>query len=290
MGVGRCQYGPVVAAVANPPYGSRGLLRYTRGMYADAYSRLAPYYDLLHAGLTEDVGFVLALVARNRGLVLELGCGTGRLLLPLARAGCRVMGVDNSAAMLALACRHLAKEPALVRERASLLAGDMTRALFAPETFALALVPYNTVMHLGPAEAAATIRAVARQLRPGGRLFLDVANPFAVERAPGDQPLSLERILTDPDSGTTIVVLAASQLEETAQRLHTSWLFDASPAGGGPVERTVVQVAYHYYYPHQIELLLQEAGLQLEALVGGYDDEPFDEAAERMLALARKPV
>lgn len=257
-------------------------------MSANAYSRLAPYYDLLHASLTEDISFILALAARNRGPVLELGCGTGRLLWPLARAGHRVTGVDNSAAMLDRARRRLAKEPASVRDRVSLLAGDMTRAMLAPATFGLAIVPYNTFMHLAPAEAAATIRAIARQLRPGGRLFLDLANPFGVEQAAVDRLLSLERILTDPESGATIVVLAASQLKQAAQLLNINWLFDASPAGGGPVERTVVQVAYHYYYPHQIDLLFQEGGLQLEALYGDYTEEPFDESASRMLALARK--
>jgi len=257
-------------------------------MSADAYSRLAPYYDLLHASLTEDIGFILALAARNRGPVLELGCGTGRVLLPLARAGCRVTGVDNSVAMLDRARRRLAKEPASVRDRVSLLAGDMTRAMLAPATFELAIVPYNTLMHLAPAEGAAAIRAIARQLRPGGCLFLDLANPFAVEQAAADRLLSLERILTDPESGATIVVLAASQLKQAAQLLNINWLFDASPAVGGPVERTVVQVAYHYYYPHQIDLLFQEGGLQLEALYGDYTEEPFDESASRMLALARK--
>ena len=288
MRVRRCQHGACRPADAAQQRSE--LLRYTGAMSADAYSRLAPYYDLLHASLTEDIGFILALAARNRGPVLELGCGTGRVLLPLARAGCRVTGVDNSVAMLDRARRRLAKEPASVRDRVSLLAGDMTRAMLAPATFELAIVPYNTLMHLAPAEGAAAIRAIARQLRPGGRLFLDLANPFAVEQAAADRLLSLERILTDPESGATIVVLAASQLKQAAQLLNINWLFDASPAGGGPVERTVVQVAYHYYYPHQIDLLFQEGGLQLEALYGDYTEEPFDESASRMLALARKPA
>lgn len=267
-----------------------GALRYTGAMPTDTYSRLAPYYDLLHASLTEDISFILALAEHNRGPVLELGCGTGRLLLPLARAGYHVTGVDNSAAMLCLASQHLAREPTKVRDRVSLLAGDMTRATLAPGTFALALVPYNTFMHLALAEATATIQAIARQLRPGGRLFLDLANPFAVEQTTGDRLLSLERILTDPESGATVVVMAASQLQEAAQLLSINWLFDASPAGGGPVERTVVQVAYHLYYPHQIDLLFQEGGLQLEALYGDYGEGPFDESAGRMLVLARKPA
>lgn len=259
-------------------------------MSADSYSRIAPYYDLLHANLTQDVGFALTLAARNPGPVLELGCGTGRLLLPLARAGHCVTGVDNSAAMLGLARQHLAREPERVLRQVSLVAADMTRPALAPAHFSLAIVPYNTLLHLAWAEAVAAAGAIARQLRPGGRLFLDLANPFAVAQTPGDRLLALEQILTVPDSGETVVVLAASQLQEAAQLLNITWVFDASPAGGGPVARTVAEVTYHYYYPHQIDLILQEGGLQLEAFYGDYGEHAFDESAERMLVLAQKPA
>ncbi|MDT8305227.1 MAG: class I SAM-dependent methyltransferase [Anaerolineae bacterium] len=257
-------------------------------MSGDIYRQIAPYYDLIHARLTQDVGFSLALAARNRGSVLELGCGTGRLLLPLARAGHPVTGLDNSMPMLLQAQRALAGEPAEVRQRARLVAGDMTTFAFAKEHFSLVLVPYNTFMHLDATAAAAAVRAVARHLQPRGRLFLDLANPFVVEQTPGDRLLSLEQILTDPDTGAMVVITASNQLYPGAQQLEITWLYDASPAGGGPVERSVAQVNYHYYFPHQIELLLRQSGLRLEALYGDYNEEPFDEAAERLLVLAHK--
>jgi SAM-dependent methyltransferase len=259
-------------------------------MPADSYSSIAPYYDLLHAGLTEDVGFALTLAARNQGPVLELGCGTGRLLLPLARAGHEIVGLDISAAMLRRAQQRLATETAAVRGRARLVAGNMTRIPLASGRFALAVVPYNTFLHLEWAEAVTAVEAIARQLRPGGCLFLDLANPFAVEQTPGDRLLSLEQVLADPESGNTVVVLAASQLKQGTQLLNITWVFDVSPAAGGAVERTVAQVAYHYYFPHQIEIILQEGGLQLEAFYGDYGEAEFDESAGRLLVIARKPA
>ena len=66
-----------------------------------SYDKLAPYYDRFHEALTADVEFVLSLAQQQDGPVLEMGCGTGRLLLPLARAGFEVTGIDTSAAMLA---------------------------------------------------------------------------------------------------------------------------------------------------------------------------------------------
>jgi SAM-dependent methyltransferase len=264
-------------------------LRYTPVMANDIYSQIAPYYDLLHASLTQDIGFTLALAARHPGPVIELGSGTGRLLLPLARAGYHVTGVDNSMPMLSRAKQRLAEEPAAVQERATLVAADMTQLALAPAHFSLALVPYNTFMHLDAAAAVTAVRAVARHLQPGGRLLLDLANPFVVEHTPGDQLVSLEKILTEPESGAVVVVMAANILQPATQQLTITWIYDASPAGGGPVERSVARVTYHYYFPHQVELLFEQAGLRLEALFGDYGEGSFDETAERLLALAHKP-
>lgn len=259
-------------------------------MSAASYSLIAPYYDLLHAGLTQDIGFALSLAARHPGRLLELGCGTGRLLLPLARAGHPILGLDNSLPMLELARRKLGAEPPAVQGRAGLAAADMTASALAPAAFSLALVAYNTFLHLDRTAARAALRAISRQLQPGGRLLLDLANPYAVLQTPEDQLLSAEKIVTDHETGNVIVVMAANRLRPEDQELDISWLYDVSPVVGGPVARTVVQVTYHYYFPHEVELLLEQAGLQLEALYGNYNQSAFSEAAERLLVVAaRRP-
>jgi SAM-dependent methyltransferase len=264
-------------------------LRYTRVMANDIYSQIAPYYDLLHASLTQDIGFALVLAARHPGPVLELGSGTGRLLLPLARAGYRVTGVDNSMPMLERAKQRLAEEPPAVQGRVALVAADITQFALAPAHYSLALVPYNTFMHLDAAAAVPAVQAVARHLQPGGRLLLDLANPFVVEQTPGDQLVSLEKILTEPQNGAVVVVMAANVLQPATQQLTITWIYDASPPGGGTVERSVARVTYHYYFPHQVELLFEQAGLRLEALYGDYGEGAFGETADRLLALAHKP-
>jgi SAM-dependent methyltransferase len=263
-------------------------LRYTGAMTTDTYRSIAPFYDLLHAGLTQDTGFVLSLAARHPGRVLELGCGTGRLLIPLARAGHRILGLDNSLPMLELARRKLAVEQEAVQRRAGLVAANMTAFGLAPASFTLALVPYNTFLHLDEVAALAALRSITRHLQPGGRLFLDLANPFVIAQTPEDQLLSAEKILADPDSGNIIVVMAANRLRAESQELDITWIYDESPATGGPVFRRVVQVTYHYYFPHEVELLLEQAGLQFDALYGDYNQSAFSESAERLLALASR--
>jgi len=253
------------------------------------YDLIAHYYDLTHDSLTEDVAYVLALAREAGGPVLELGCGSGRLLLPLTRAGFSVTGVDNSAAMLERARTRFAPEETAVRQRLTLLHGDMA-ALSLPggPTFGLAIIPYNTLLHLDSDQTAAALRGIGRVLRENGRLFIDLINPLAIANTPNDQAVTLEAVFTDPANGHTVLQLAANRLDEAEQTLHITWIYDASPPAGGPIQRTIAQAAYHYLYPHQLELLLHEAGFRLHNLSGGYGGQPFDEESERFLLVAQK--
>ena len=95
-------------------------------------------------------------------------------------------------------------------------------------------------------------------------------------------------MLPDPETGELIVHLASNRLDTAGQTLHITWIYDVSAPNGGPVHRTVAQSAYHYRYPHQLELLLQEAGYQLLHFWGDYDQSPYDEPSDRLLILAGK--
>jgi SAM-dependent methyltransferase len=249
------------------------------------YEKIARYYDLIHAELTADIGFVLTLAARAAGPLLELGCGTGRLLLPLARAGYTVTGIDSSPAMLALARERLAGEAVAVQQRVTLFEADMT-AFELPGRFALAIISYNTFMHLSPAQKTAALQHIHRHLLPGGRLFMDLINPLAAAQTPEDRLLTLERVLTEPGTTNLLLQMASSRVDLDQQVLHITWLYDTSPPAGGSVQRLVVQARYYYLYPHELELLLEESGYHLEALYGSYNQVPFSEESDRLLALA----
>lgn len=253
------------------------------------YDQIARFYDLTHASLTADLPFVLQLAAETIGPILELGCGSGRLLLPLARAGHTVTGLDVSTGMLDRAHARLVQEPTAVQQRVTLHQADMTN-FSLPETppFSLIVIPYNTLLHLDTAQAAATLRQARKYLGENGRLFIDSANPADIASTPEDALLSLENVLTDPETDELIVHLASNKLDTAAQTLHITWIYDVSAPNGGPVNRTVAQATYHYRYPHQLELLLQEAGCKLLHLWGDYDQSPYDEASDRLLVLATK--
>jgi SAM-dependent methyltransferase len=251
------------------------------------YEAIAPFYDLIHADLTADITFLLSLAAETGGPILELGCGTGRLLLPLAHAGYEVTGLDSSPAMLERARQRLAQEADVAQVRVTLVEGDMTNFKLDGR-FPLVVIPYNTLMHLSPPQATAAFRQVASHLEKDGRLFLDVANPLAVAQTPNDRLLTLEQCTPLPETGQMLVVTASTRVDPGNQTLHITWLYDTLPAAGGPVHRTVVPMRYHYFFPHELELMLSGAGLALQGMYGNYEQRPFTEESERLLITAAK--
>ena len=260
------------------------------------YNKIAHYYDLTHADLTEDIDYILELVgktavstsSRQAVSILELGCGSGRLLLPLARAGYQITGIDTATAMLARAQTQLNAESPAVQQRTTLLEADMTQFTAPVNSFDWAIMPYNTFMHLEPTQMGITLKKIAQSLRKNGRLIIDLINPTALATTPNDRLLTLENTFTDPENGHIVVQQSSSELDEINQTLHITWLYDASPPEGGAIHRTVAQAAYHYLYPHQLELLLHDAGLRLLAITGSYDDDPYTEESDRLLILVEK--
>jgi SAM-dependent methyltransferase len=242
---------------------------------------------LIHAELTEDIPLVLTLAGQTKGPVLELGCGTGRLLLPLARAGHTVIGLDNSPAMLARARSRISAESNPVQQRLTLLEADMTN--FSLDTkVTLAIIPYNTLLHLEPSKMEQVFKAIGRNMDDNGRLFIELVNPQLAAQTPDDRGLTLERVMVDPETGETIVQLASSWADQSRHLLHITWLYDVSPPQGGAVHRTAVQATYHYIYPHEVELLLKSAGFRLAGIYGSYGGDHFNEDSERLLIMASK--
>lgn len=252
------------------------------------YDRIARYYDLSHDRLTADVQFMLERAAESGDPILELGCGSGRLLIPLARAGFAVTGVDNSAEMLARARVRLATEPPEVRDRIRLIDSDMT-SLEVPQAgdrFGLLFFGYNTFMHLDETQAGRAMRQLRPWLRPGGQIVIDVDNPLALAAAADDPDFVLEEELHDAQTGESIRQYTAYEAVPGQQAVDVTWIYEAAASGRAQPSRVKAKLRYHYLYPHQIDLLLGLVGLRLQALYGDYDQSPFDEDSERLLVVA----
>jgi SAM-dependent methyltransferase len=254
-------------------------------MCSNMYETLARYYDQIHTPLTADIPFVCDRLAKHGGPLLELGCGTGRLLFPLAEAGLHVTGVDSSPQMLAIARQRLNKQPPDIRHLITLLEEDILN-LSGDEIntrFVSALLSYNTILHFREPEIARILRGVATLLHPAGRLLIDTANPFAfTEAVYPDMPI-LEKSFIDHQTGERVEQWSRSSLDTRDQTLTVSWRFQRESEAA---ETKSVKIDYHYLYPHQLILLLQREGFALEQMWGSYEEDPFFEESERLLLLA----
>ncbi len=253
------------------------------------YEHIARYYDLSHDRLIEDIPFLLKLAAETAGPVLEIGCGSGRLLIPLARAGYAVTGIDSSPEMLARAEIRLATEASETRALVRLVAGDVKSLRLPPEDqYGLIVFGYNTFMHLDEAAAGAALKRLRPALRDGGRLVIDVTSPILLSSAADDPDFVLEDVLEDPLHGETIRQYTAYEAIPGEQAVDVTWLYETTGDDGwGDDQRPVkARLRYHYLYPHQYDLLLTLTGYRLTSLSGDYDGSPFHEDSDRLILLA----
>src|SRR3984893_7356993 len=141
------------------------------------YDRIAPFYDVEHARFNEDVDLYMNFAELRGGPLLELACGSGRVLLPLAHAGYEITGVDTSAAMLDLARVALERED--VGARCTLAQQDMC-ALHLGKKFHMAFIALGSFGHIIPRKAQQqALAAIRAHLTARGTFILDISNEDA---------------------------------------------------------------------------------------------------------------
>jgi SAM-dependent methyltransferase len=246
---------------------------------------VARYYDVEHDALTADVALYCELArAAGGGPVLELGCGTGRVLAGLVRSGHTAVGVDCSSVMLARAEDRLRRlDPAGARWR--VVASDV-RDLALPERFRLALAPLDLLGYFPTADdQLGALAVVGRQLYPEGQLAIDVAFP------PGAFLGQPEGVLVHQwshweASGALVSKWWLRQIDAARQLQHLTALYDVT-VPDGTLRRWVHELTLRYYYRYELEWLLQQAGFRVEGVYGGYALEELAGESSRLVILAR---
>lgn len=237
---------------------------------ADLYDYVDPYRN------RADVDFFVEAGVASGGPVLEVGAGTGRILIPTARAGVSITGFDLSPHMLAVCRQKLAAEPPAVRERVDLIEGDM-RDFDLGRQFALITLPFRPFQHLiKVADQLACLRTLHRHLRPDGRLILDLFNPSleALTRDNVGEEIGDEAPFTMPD-GRYVErkhKIVARDLFEQVNQIELIY-YVTHP--DGREERLVQAFPMRYLYRFEAEHLLARAGFTVEHLYAGYDKAPY---------------
>ncbi len=261
--------------------GSQNLTRFD----VAAAARAARFFDMDYVDYADDLPALMALARRTGGPLLELGCGTGRLAIPLAAAGYDVTGVDFSPAMLATARERADPHTA---GRLTLVQGDFSSApLGGP--YRLAFIVMNTFLHLLTRdEQLAALRHWRSHLAPGGTLLIDVLAPSVQELAGLDGQAQLDKSWHDPDTRATVLKWVARTADPAEQMMHVAMIYDETSPEDAAVRRTVIPFDLRYIWRYEGELLLELAGYQVEAVYGSWDLEPFDSASDRLILLAQR--
>lgn len=243
------------------------------------YDLIAPFYDVEHAHFSDDLDMYRNFAELNGGSVLELACGSGRVLLPLAKDGYDVTGVDTSANMLALA-REQAQE-AGVLSRCTLMQQDM-RTMHLDRTFRLAFIALGSFAHITTRkeqqQALATIRA---HLSKGATFILDISNADAryMEEL-GGHLLHQGTWRRDNDTMLTHFVSPATSADK--HLLELTHFYDQH-SQGGIVQRTVITTYLYLFGRSEMELLLEQAGFVVKDVYGEYDFGPYSLESPRMI-------
>ncbi len=258
----------------------------------DEYGVVAPYYDYVGEYATRsDVQFFVELARESGGPVLEVGCGTGRVLLPIAREGIEITGLDLSEGMLAELRRRLAAEPAEVQARVRLVQGDM-RSFELGQQFALVTIPFRPFQHLTTVEdEMACLTTIHWHLKPGGWLVLDLFNPSLPllvddarfeESEPGD-----EVQLPDGRRFYRTWRLVDRNLFTQVQQVEM-YYYVSYP--DGHQEREVHAFPMRWLFRYEVEHLLARCGFEVEHLYAGYDKSEYgSKYPGELIFVARKP-
>ncbi|MDY7039997.1 MAG: class I SAM-dependent methyltransferase [Chloroflexota bacterium] len=250
------------------------------------YETLACFYDLEHETITDDVDMYLNFAHRCGSPVLELGCGTGRVLVPLARAGYAVTGLDNSPAMLARARQRLSAQSPQVRARANLIQADVREFALA-QRYTMAVFALNGFMHLLTLEdQLRALRCIRRHLVPGGTFVLDLPHISFSLLIRSDEQVAVHDEHRDPDTGLTIYKWATGSVDQAHQFQHVRFMYDQVQLDG-MVKRSAVNFTLRYFFRYEVELLLDKAGFEVEGVYGSYELDAYENACERMLFVAR---
>lgn len=275
-------------------------------------AELASLYDAVYADAGDTEFWQANAPEPDSGPLLELGCGTGRLTLPLARAGHEITGIDLATSMLERCRAQLSSEPAEVRDRVTLLEADMTSFALG-RSFAEVFCAFGTFHHLATVEQQLACLARCREhLLPGGVLVLDLINPdpepatssprdeFAQETTQDEPAQDEPRRVTgstaaaeDPGEATVPLtdgrrIRSWATITDTQRSLQLNRCevtYEISEADGS-TRRLSETFPMRFIFRYELEHLLARSGFRIVELYGDYDRSPFADDSLGMIVVA----
>jgi SAM-dependent methyltransferase len=241
-------------------------------------------YDIVLGRLDYGLDFYLGLARAAHGPVLDLTCGTGRVLLPALQAGLDVEGVDLSADMLAT----LQKKAAALGLTPRVVQASMS-SFRLDRRFALIVIPFNAFVHnLTTDDQLATLSCCREHLEAGGMLAFDTFFPgLAIIGGPENTPV-LELESTHPETGRPVRALDTRQFDRVEQTQHSLGEIEMLDAAGKVATTHRSRTTIRWIYKHEMELLLRVAGFERWQIYGDFDRHPLVKETDAMIVQAWK--
>lgn len=259
------------------------------GNYQDS-PILAELYDLVPDYIARpDTGFYIECAAAATGRVLELACGTGRVLIPIAESGCDITGLDLSEHMLAQCRRKLELKVENIRDRVELVQGNMT-SFSLDKVFDLTIIPFRAFLHLiTVSDQLSCLTNINRHLAMNAKLIFDV---FQVDSTRINNPRFLNEQVDFPDrvlpDGRKLRrnhrIVAFHSAEQYSEVELIYYLTDID----GSTERIVHAFPIRYIYRYEMEHLLARCGFKIVAIYGNFDKSPLCDDSPEMIFVAEK--
>jgi SAM-dependent methyltransferase len=247
--------------------------------------RDGPHYDELNRFMVADIPFYLEEARRACGPVLELACGTGRLTIPIAQSGAEIVGLDQSASMLA----HARTKADAASVKIEWVEADC-RHFELGRKFALIFMPFNSMQHLHDfASLQALFRKVRKHLADGGRFILDVFNPSIAILNRDPEKRYREREYQDPDGKGTIILEQTSVYDDASQVNRIRWYFSRAAQENRPEEKNfrVEDLHIRCFFPEELNLLVHCLGFEIEAKYGHFERKPFTSGDPKQIVVCR---
>ncbi len=255
----------------------------------DSDQRYAELYDLA-VTLTEDVPLYLDVLSDRPHSVAEIGCGTGRITIPLAQAGHRVFAADISPHMVSLTRAKLAAEPEAIQNLVTLAVGDMLR-IPLPDDIDTFLIPYNVLKYNTTPEAQVDfLRGCAQRLLADGQVLIHCdVDRFDPDTIPQGQRLPLFQNRTDPETGHAVSSFHVVHTIDTAKQLITAEaLYSEQLPSGDQFECGFIGTMRMLKDPTEIPKLCEEAGFEITTSWGDFDRSPLTTESPRSFVVGRK--
>jgi len=244
----------------------------------------AEMYDVLFRDLRYDVDFYLELARKARGPVLEVACGTGRVLLPCLEAGIDIDGVDLSPAMLDVLRRNAGALGLSPRVHE----GDM-RNFSLQRRYRMVIIPFNGFLHnLTTEDQLSTLRTCRAHLLRGGLLVMEVFFPGLEVIAGAEGTPILEHEVRHRQNGNIVRIFDTRRFDRIGQVQRSLIDIQEVDEQGRLLASHRSRTAIRWIYRGEMELLLRVAGFSRREIYGGFDRRPLAEETQSMIVFARK--